>query len=137
MEILFNLVWLALSVGLTVLWLACHRRRGGRAPVIPVRAQLVALVILIVILLPVVSLTDDLQACTAPAEMEHFLRRGDPLAAHNLSLHPIAFALTGLAVCLVLSLHPRVAPSAPEDAASYPQAGHLISAGIRPPPFLS
>jgi len=33
--------------------------------------QIAALAILIIILFPVVSLTDDLLACTTPAEVEH------------------------------------------------------------------
>ena len=37
--------------------------------------QVTALAVLLVILFPVVSLTDDLQTYTGPAEIEHLLRR--------------------------------------------------------------
>jgi len=37
--------------------------------------QITALAVLIVVLFPVVSLTDDLRAYTAPAEVEHLMRR--------------------------------------------------------------
>ena len=66
-----------------------------RSPLVPaVELQLIALAMLAVILLPVISLTDDLQAKITPAESEHFSRRGDVQPATNPFLHrpPAALA---------------------------------------------
>jgi len=75
LEVLFNLLWLALSVALLGFWLTSQHRWADESPRTSTRMQIMALAVLIVILLPVVSLTDDLQACTAPAEVEHLARR--------------------------------------------------------------
>ena len=37
--------------------------------------QMTALALLVLVLFPVVSLTDDLLACSAPSEVEHLVRR--------------------------------------------------------------
>ena len=75
MELLFNLLWVGLSIGLIGLWLLSRRRWQNDALRPGSHIQIAALAIVIVILLPVVSLTDDLLACTAPAEVEHLVRR--------------------------------------------------------------
>ncbi len=72
---LFNLLWLALSGALLGFWLRSPHRWADESSRTSTRMQIMALAVLIVILLPVVSLTDDLQACTAPAEVEHLARR--------------------------------------------------------------
>src|SRR5271170_6544363 len=86
-ELLFNLLWVGISTGLLGLWLSGRRRRTDDAPRHGARMQIAALAVLILILFPVVSLTDDLQACTAPAEAEHLMRRGDLQTHADSSLH--------------------------------------------------
>jgi hypothetical protein len=74
-EIFFNLMWVAVTVALVAAWCSTHPR-SGHAPLRPsVPAQLIALAVLAAILLPVISLTDDLQATANPAETEHVSRR--------------------------------------------------------------
>lgn len=76
MELFFNLVWVAVAAGSLAAWLAT-RRSSCRANKIEWQRQAVALAVLALILLPAISLTDDLQACITPAEVEHGLRRAD------------------------------------------------------------
>jgi hypothetical protein len=70
MELSLNLVWALLAVVLVRLWLL-HASRNG----VSTRTQFAALAMLIVILLPVISVTDDLQALQNPAELDCCARR--------------------------------------------------------------
>jgi hypothetical protein len=137
-EILFNLMWLALSAGLIMgFWLTSRSRGNGKSPRATLCMQLIALALLIAILLPVVSLTDDLRACAAPTESEHLSRRGDSLTTHDLSLHPVAFALTRFIACQAAPQPQCMKFSAPEQEQWKPEDGHLTTAGIRPPPSVA
>jgi hypothetical protein len=71
MELTLNLVWALVAFGIVGLWL---RFAPCSAP--DRRTQLVALVVLILILFPVISVTDDLQATQNPAELDSSVRRG-------------------------------------------------------------
>jgi hypothetical protein len=135
-ELFFNLLWLSLSVGIFGFWIWSQRRWADHSLRATTRVQIMALAVLIVILLPVVSLTDDLQACTAPAEMEHLIRRIDMqhsldaslqtvslLDVNTLSLEEDASRLQAL-LCA-----PRIVKIA------LPIEGFLNVAGIRPPPL--
>jgi hypothetical protein len=57
--------------------------------------QVVALATLIVILLPVISVTDDLQAIQNPAELECGARRNH-VVSNPHSIHPVVAALPSL-----------------------------------------
>jgi hypothetical protein len=70
MELSLNLVWALLAVVLVRLWLL-HASRNGAST----STQAAALAMLIVILLPVISVTDDLQALQNPAELDCCARR--------------------------------------------------------------
>jgi hypothetical protein len=70
MELLLNLVWVLLTALLVGLWMRYAHRAGADR-----RMQLVALTVLILILFPVISVTDDLQAAQNPAETDCCLRR--------------------------------------------------------------
>jgi len=70
MEILLNVAWVLLAGLMFCLWLQFAAREGvGR------RRQFVALAVLLMILFPVISVTDDLQAALNPAETDSCLRR--------------------------------------------------------------
>ena len=84
MEILLNLVWASLAVCLVQLWARFAPREGGSR-----RIQIVALAMLIVILFPVISVSDDLQAAQNPAEDDIYLRR-DHAAPSSHSIVPVA-----------------------------------------------
>jgi hypothetical protein len=69
-EIFLNVVWLLLAGLLYGLW-----RRGASRSGASTTMQLVALAMLVVILFPVISVTDDLQAAQNPAETDCCQRR--------------------------------------------------------------
>src|ERR1035437_9485430 len=70
MELILNLVWALLAIVLVRLWL-----RHAPSKSTSTRTQLAALAMLIVILLPVISVTDDLQTIQNPAELDCCARR--------------------------------------------------------------
>jgi len=133
-ELFFNLFWVVLSTGLIGLWLISRPRRKDHELHPSRRMQIAALAVLIVILLPVVSLTDDLLACTTPAEVEHLVRR-DVLDHVENNLEAAAV----LAAVLVSSQNAfgsqiifQVLPSMKIGA---PREEFLSIVGNRPPPL--
>lgn len=94
--------------------------------------QVAALAVLIVILLPVVSLTDDLLACTAPAEVEHLVRRDlDHADGYYHAASIIAAVLSTLrnnsGTQIISSLTPSMEIGTPREE-------FLSIVGNRPPP---
>jgi hypothetical protein len=69
-EILLNLVWAALSCALVWQWLRSNGGHGSNR-----RAQMIAMIVLIAILFPVISVTDDLMFAQNPAETDNCQRR--------------------------------------------------------------
>lgn len=134
MELFFNLLWLALSSLLLGLWLLRRNRWTDDSLRSSVGIQLIALALLIVVLLPVVSLTDDLQACTMPAESEHLSRRSDFQTIADFSLNAVSVVIAGL-VPFNTSLQPQTVAwlSFPAEKET-PSAGYLRILGSRPPP---
>jgi hypothetical protein len=108
MELFLNLGWMIVSTLMVCLWVrltpspsavaAGHRRR-----------QLVALAVLVLVLFPVISVTDDLQAALNPAETDSTLRRDHASVAPHLTLSS-APGLPLPAFALGLSGHFRVSP---------------------------
>jgi hypothetical protein len=80
-EILLNLAWAALALLIVCLWLRIDDRTGANR-----RRQIVAIVVLIAILFPVISVSDDLMAVQNATEQDGSQRR-DHLASANA--HPI------------------------------------------------
>jgi hypothetical protein len=69
-ELILNLVGMLVGLAIACMWLRwAPRARFDR------KTQLVALALLILILFPVISVTDDLQAAQNPAETDSSLRR--------------------------------------------------------------
>jgi hypothetical protein len=87
MEILLNLSWALLSALIVCLWMRLASRTGANR-----RMQFIALVMLIVILFPVISVSDDLWSAQNPAETDTCLRR-DHLASSTHSIFPAMAAL--------------------------------------------
>lgn len=133
METLFNLLWAAISLLMLGVWLVRTAHE-----IDPVRhsigVQLVVLALLIIILLPVVSLTDDLHATALLAESDHVLRRVDLQAVGDLALHLLSVAI---AVVTLLNISPRSRTVAwlsfPANKAAS-STGYLRILGTRPPP---
>jgi hypothetical protein len=134
LEVLFNLLWLALSGSLVGLWLWSQRRWAYEPLRVSTRMQIMALAILIVILLPVVSLTDDLQACTAPAEVEHLIRRGDLQAHADSPLHAASIVVAALLSYDKASGFPTLSHLSPAIEIATSSEDYLRIAGNRPPP---
>jgi hypothetical protein len=70
MELALNLAWVLLAAVVVRLWIRHAPRQGAS-----LRTQIAALAILLVILFPVISATDDLQAAQNPYEVETCVRR--------------------------------------------------------------
>jgi hypothetical protein len=80
-EILLNCVWAVLGLSLISAWSAHAWRTRASKPdgPLPSRSlQFTAILLLIILLFPVISLTDDIAMCTAPRDAERALRLHDP-----------------------------------------------------------
>jgi hypothetical protein len=130
MEITLNLVWLVLASAMLVLWIRQGRQRWG-TPDRPYM-QMVAFAVLLLILFPVISVTDDLQAAQGMVETDSSLRR-DVEGVQPHSIYPaiatmpepgVSFPLFVSGFMLVVSDRPFAVPSSP-----------LLSMPVnRPPP---
>jgi hypothetical protein len=69
-EAILNLAWAVCSLGLISLWM-----RSGSSRTIPRNTQILALAMIVLMLLPVISLSDDLMAMQGPAETDSSMRR--------------------------------------------------------------
>ena len=94
MELLLNLAWVLLTTLMFCLWLRFAPCNGADR-----RMQLVALAVLLLILFPVISVTDDLQVGQNLAEADSLLRRGHGYSAANSIFPPVA-ALPAQAVAV-------------------------------------
>jgi len=122
-----------LSTGLIGLWLMSRHRWGDDVLRPSSHMQIAALAILIVVLLPVVSLTDDLLACTAPAEIEHLMRRDllDHAESDLQAAFIVAAALVSVQAASGVQTFSRLTPSMEIGA---PREEFLSIVGNRPPP---
>jgi hypothetical protein len=77
-ELLLNFLWLSLSLALVLTWIRAVRHGHTKQT----WSAFVALALLLVLLLPVISMTDDLVAMDRPSESEHVVRRGDMPLLH-------------------------------------------------------
>jgi hypothetical protein len=79
-EILLNCVWLVLGLSLISAWSAHTWRTRASNPdeLLPSRQlQFTALLLLVILLFPVISLTDDIAMCASPRDAERALRLHD------------------------------------------------------------
>lgn len=90
MEILLNLAWAALALLMVCLWLRLGNPKGADR-----RRQIIAILVLIAILFPVISVSDDLMAVQSTSEQDSFQRRDHlpPSSAHPILPFPIVSAL--------------------------------------------
>lgn len=131
MELCLNALWFAVSLLLVGFWLRDAQGRGRRPEV---RAG-IAVVLLIVLLFPAISMTDDLLLQSAPAETEHLLRRVEVSLEHTLSLAgtPVFLAILLLVMISVLCCLMLERPTVRRRRWC---AALLRTAGVRPPPML-
>ena len=128
-ELFLNVVWLSVSILLVIL---CARSiRHGNTKLS--WSAGVALCLLLVLLFPVISMTDDLQALTAPAEVEHMMRRQHDAPSLHISLLDavalLSLILIGIALPTICSI--RVGTRGYVTALL---AGSVRAFGVRPPP---
>ena len=132
MELFLNLVWLLLSTALVACWVA-RSPRLARTWV-----AVTSLCLLILLLLPVISMTDDVMTMSAPAETEHLLRAQDPWSlavAVSSAVGAWAFAvlLLGLLPLLGASLRSHLSACGTQKLL----AGMVRCCAVRPPPALA
>jgi hypothetical protein len=85
MELALNLAWALLAAVMVCLWLRFVPRTGANR-----RLQFVALAVLLLILFPVVSVSDDLQAAQNPAEADCLVRRDHACSTPHCVLPHVA-----------------------------------------------
>lgn len=89
MELVLNLAWALLAAMMVCLWTRLSPRTRVNKPM-----QFVALAVLLLILFPVVSVTDDLQAAQNPAEADCLVRRDHACSTpHSILPHVAALPL--------------------------------------------
>jgi hypothetical protein len=114
MEITLNLAWMMCSLLLIGFWL-----RNTASNPVPRKMQFLALAMVVMMLLPVISLSDDLMAMQGPSETDISVRRALHPGEGHPSLVPIALAspeqiftaLTWSGYSLVAAKKERLAPS--------------------------
>jgi hypothetical protein len=127
-EIFLNLAWVVLAISLVAAWLCAENPTGHDR-----RVQLIAIAVLIAILFPVISVSDDLMAIQNPAETDNCLRRdhltpGDthPLPAAAATEPPVI--LTEVAFGFLQHLSPK------QPALRVADPPTVVAIANRPPP---
>jgi hypothetical protein len=128
MEIVLNVAWAICSLGLILYW----ARTSASNPV-PRGRQIFALAMVVLLLLPVISLSDDLMAMQGPAETDSCLRRVLQTSDAHPSVVPTSFALPEEIVAALSFSCPL--QEIPQDSTPAIPASFLIRAlDSRPPP---
>jgi hypothetical protein len=128
MELILNFGWALVALGMLSVWVRTPLRRASDR-----RIQMVALAVVILILLPAISMTDDLIAAQNPAEIDCCARR---IHDHGVSRHSIIPAAASLPLpgftCISLTSVCTAAPgNLPSPLVENPS---LASIQNRPPP---
>jgi hypothetical protein len=127
-EILLNLVWAALALLIVGLWLRVGSPAGSDR-----RRQIIAIAVLIAILFPVISVSDDLIAAVQSSSEQDTCQRRDYLA--SLNTHPL-LPFAAIVSALIFDMNfgsPRfmIARSLPLPSVEHPELGVT---GNRAPP---
>ncbi len=133
MELFLNLVWISVSIFVVLLWAYAGRRGDTRLT----WNTLAALGLLLLLLLPVISMTDDIVAMAAPLE-DHPVRRGEVPLLHVDQVPGTPLDTVAMAALLLLGLAFLAARLSRLIPQSYPAtvlAGFARATAIRPPPL--
>jgi hypothetical protein len=136
MELLLNLIWLALGMGSLLIFLRCRPRSSLAS--LPYRQSLLALACALLLLFPVVSASDDLHP--AQALLEDATKRVQQLtsplqASHGGPANAILPLLPALSALFAFSVWQ---PWRPVEAKTHALTGYrLFPAGRAPPFFVS
>lgn len=88
MEIFLNFAWALCALGLCWFWM-----RAGASDSASRKTQILALAMVVLLLLPVISLSDDLMTMQGPAESDTCLRRALHADENHPSVIPHSMAL--------------------------------------------
>lgn len=128
MEIILNLAWALCALGLILLWTRVGVSDAGSR-----RTQILALGMVVMLLLPVISLSDDLMAMQSPAETDTCLRR----ALHTDEGHPSVIPHS-MAMPAQFCTAPLIGGVSQEAVQTYrlapPPTSLIRSLDSRPPP---
>jgi hypothetical protein len=80
----FNLAWLVVAGVLVTLWLRSNGQNRAEC-----RGQVIAMAVLIAILFPVISVSDDLQAIQNASEADNYLRRNHLVPSNPSPVQPM------------------------------------------------
>jgi lysylphosphatidylglycerol synthetase-like protein (DUF2156 family) len=127
MELALNLAWALLAIVMVYLWQRCGQAREASR-----HQQIVAMAVLILILLPAISMTDDLMAAQNPAETDSSIRRDHAYS----SPHSIFPAVAGLPMPVFAGVSFGILRMAAPANPPAPFVEHPALASIRnrPPP---
>jgi hypothetical protein len=132
-ELLLNFLWLSVSVALILFWVRATLRGETEVNLTAV----VAIVLLLALLLPVISITDDLIASDSPTESEHLVRRVEMPLLHltpHAAILPEMALLTALLFLGYTILLARLSRFTLRFSPRVPMEGFARTAGVRPPP---
>ena len=126
MELILNLGWSLLALGMVCAWMRFAPRGADNR-----RAQAVTLAVAILILLPAISMTDDLAAAQNPAEVVSTVRRDHDDSGQDSVVPAAALPVPIFAALSVAVLHVMV-----RSNLSTPIVDRITLAWIqnRPPP---
>ena len=127
-EIILNLAWALCALGLILLW-----TRAGISGAASRRTQILALAMVVMLLLPVISLSDDLMAMQNPAETDSCLRRSLHTDEGHPSLIPHSMAMPE-PLFTALSIHRLSQKSVQTYRVAPPPTLLVRSLDSRPPP---
>ncbi|HEY6374417.1 MAG TPA: hypothetical protein VIX90_02710 [Edaphobacter sp.] len=134
MELLLNLAWLSVSLLLVISWIRSERTTRKQFK----WSTVIALLLLLTLLFPVISMTDDLVAVNMASEVEHTMRRYEapPSQMASIALLDAIVLLAAVMMGIAFSgtSFTRVRP--PAFAAKL-LAGFIRACGVRPPPAVS
>lgn len=128
MELFLNLAWLLVAGVLVYLWI----EGGGRSNP-HWRSQLIVVAVLITILFPVISMSDDLLAVQNTFEADNYLRR-DHLIAPNGNLIQPALAMVAAVILAGFGLAFMGFTAPRRRSAEKPRRPHITNICNRPPP---
>ena len=134
MELFLNLVWLSVSLLLAITWMRSERRTRKKFE----WSTVIALLLLLMLLFPVISITDDLVAINMASEIEHTMRRYEAPPSQMTSIAILdammLMAMVMIGIALYGTRFTRVRPSA---FAAKLLAGFVRASGVRPPPSVA
>ena len=132
-------MWLVVVLSLISAWLAhaWRTRTCNSDRLLPSRGlQFTALLLLVILLFPVISLTDDIAMCTAPRDAERALRLHDPFDGAQPAQ---AFPLSTMTWIDAVADMFRKGPSRPVEQEAHvivQLAGTRLPIESRPPPAI-